>query len=378
MMRVLLLYPYPHHRRMMETFSLLLRNADIYNDIICVRDFNWIHNSDIPVIKVFEKLSHLQNNFRPYRYRDKYVSLFNNKIMKLLFSLYDKVDIHAFRAENLFWAKVCHEWNIKYDITLWGSEVLRATDQEIKDVEWGYEGAKSIRSIAKMTNRLSNIFNHKYDYKMFNTYFGNTNYDIIDKISFKQADILANNLGIKIPGKLIVTCGYNGHPQQQHDIMIEVLKKLPSHIKGRINVVVPMTYGLNESYYQEIKKKLDNIDINHIILKKFLKPEELAALRITSDIVINTQTTDAFCSALQDHLYCKNVVIIADWLDYPEYDNNNVFYIKTSIENLYNNILYSIEHYEELKEKTQSNKEKLKKLTSWSNVLPAWVEAMKS
>ena len=91
-----------------------------------------------------------------------------------------------------------------------------------------------------------------------------------------------------------------------------------------------------------------------------------------------TQTTDAFCGALQDHLYCENVVIIADWLDYPEYDNNNVFYIKTSKEDLYNNILYSIEHYEELKEKTQSNKEKLKKLTSWSNVLPAWIEAMKS
>ena len=104
-MRVLLLYPYPNHRRMMETFSLLLRNTGIYNDVICVRNFDWIHNSDIPVIKVFEKLSHLQNSFRPYRYRDKYISLFNNIIMKHIFSLYDKVDIHAFRAENLYWAK---------------------------------------------------------------------------------------------------------------------------------------------------------------------------------------------------------------------------------------------------------------------------------
>ena len=377
-MRVLLLYPYPNHTRTIKKFSFLLKKEGIYNDAICVRDFTWIHNSDLPFIKIFKKLSILQSTFRPYKYREKYISLFNERIMRLLFSLYDKVDIHAFRAENMTWTYKCLCWNIKYDITLWGSEVLRATNKEILDVEWGYKGANSIRGIHIMLNKLSNIFNHRYDDKMLKAFFGNTNYDIIDKISFKQADILANNLGIKIPGKLIVTCGYNGHPQQQHDIMIEVLKKLPSHIKGRINVVVPMTYGLNESYYQEIKKKLDNIDINHIILKKFLKPEELAALRITSDIVINTQTTDAFCSALQDHLYCKNVVIIADWLDYPEYDNNNVFYIKTSKEDLYNNILYSIEHYEELKEKTQSNKEKLKKLTSWSNVLPAWVEAMKS
>lgn len=378
MMRVLLLYPYPNHRRMMETFSQLLRNAGIYNDVICVRDFNWIHNSDIPVIKVFEKLSHLQNSFRPYQYREKYVSFFNNKVMKILFSLYDKVDIHAFRAENLFWAKKCHDWNIKYDITLWGSEVLRAADQEIKDVEWGYEGANSIKALYKILKRLSNVFNHKYDCKTHLVYFGNTNYDIIDNIPIEEANNTAKNLGIKIPGKITVTCGYNGMPQQQHRIIIDALQKLPEETKHNIHVVIPMTYGFNESYYQEIKKVLNISGLSYIILLRFLKPEELAILRMTSDIVINTQTTDAFCGALQDHLYCENVVIIADWLDYPEYDNNNVFYIKTSKEDLYNNILYSIEHYEELKEKTQSNKEKLKKLTSWSNVLPAWIEAMKS
>lgn len=377
-MRVLLLYPYPNHRRMMETFSLLLRNTGIYNDVICVRNFDWIHNSDIPVIKVFEKLSHLQNSFRPYRYRDKYISLFNNIIMKHLFSLYDKVDIHAFRAENLYWAKKCNDWNIKYDITLWGSEVLRATEQEIKNVEWGYEGANSIKALYKILKRLSNVFNHKYDYKTHLVYFGNTNYDIIDNIPIEKANRIATNLGIKISKRITVTCGYNGMPPQQHRIIIDALQKLPKETKQNIHVVIPMTYGFNDSYYQEIKNVLNISGLSYIILLQFLKPEELAALRITSDIVINTQTTDAFCGALQDHLYCKNTVIIADWLDYPEYDNNNVFYIKTSIENLFNNILYSIEHYEDLKEKTRSNKEKLKKLTSWSYVLPAWVEAMKS
>lgn len=375
-MRVLLLYPYPNHRRMMETFSLLLRNTGIYNDVICVRNFDWIHNSDIPVIKVFEKLSHLQNSFRPYRYRDKYISLFNNIIMKHLFSLYDKVDIHAFRAENLYWAKKCNDWNIKYDITLWGSEVLRATEQEIKNVEWGYEGANSIKALYKILKRLSNVFNHKYDYKTHLVYFGNTNYDIIDNIPIEKANKIATNLGIKISKRITVTCGYNGMPQQQHRIIIDALQKLPKETKQNIHVVIPMTYGFNDSYYQEIKNVLNISGLSYIILLQFLKPEELAALRITSDIVINTQTTDAFCGALQDHLYCKNVVIIADWLDYPEYDNNNVFYIKTSKKELYNNIKCTIEHYNELKKHSHNNKEILKKITSWTSVLPAWIKAI--
>lgn len=375
-MRVLLLYPYPHHKRMMTNLSLLLHEAGIYNDVICVRNFSFTHNSDISyrfvlIVRIIQLATRI-----PRRFWKLGIPLLSPHLMRILFSLYDKVDIHAFNGENIIWAKKCKDWHIKYDITLWGSEVLRASDQNILNLEWGYKEANSIRGIEKMLNRLSNIFNRKFDNKMYRVYFGNTNYDLIDNISYEQAYSISTNLGIKIPRKLTITCGYNGLPQQQHDIMIEVLQKLPSHIKERINVVVPMTYGLNESYYQEIKKKLNNIDINHIILKKFLKPEELAALRITSDIVINTQTTDAFCSALQDHLYCKNVVIIADWLDYPEYDNNNVFYIKTSKEDLYSNTLFAIEHFEELKRRTLSNKEILRSLTSWENVLPGWKKAM--
>ena len=363
---------------MMETFSLLLRNEGIYNDVVCVRDFNWIHNSNIPVIKVFEKLSHLQNSFRPCRYRGKYVSIFNNIIMRFLFSLYDKVDIHAFRAENLMWTKKCIEWKVKYDITLWGSEVLRASDREIFDVEWGYKGANSIKALSKILKRLSDVFNHTYDNKTYLVYFGNTNFDVINKISFEEANNIAIDLGIKIPGRIVITCGYNGSPQQQHIIMIDVLRKLPEETKNKIHVVIPMTYGFIESYYQEVQKELDASGLSYVILLRFLQPEELAVLRMTSDIVVNTQTTDAFCGALQEHLYCQNVVIIADWLDYPEYEDNNIFYIKTTEENLYDNIHYAINNYSVLKEKTIDNRMKLKKLTSWNSTITNWVKALKS
>lgn len=376
-MRVLLLYIYPNHKRTMETMSSLLREHGIYNDVICVRNFDWIHNSDLHIIPLFKKLSKLQNTFRPYRFREKYISFFNQNIMKLLFSFYDKVDIHAFRFENLFWTRKCIDWKIKYDITLWGSEVLRASEQELLDVEWGYREANSIRGIENMFHRLSKVFEHKYEDKMIKTYFGNTNYNVINNVSIEKAYDIAKTLGIKLPDKYTLTCGYNGHPQQQHSIIIEALQQLPETGKQKIHVVIPMTYGFDESYYQEIKQKIDATGISYIILKRYLKPEELAALRITPDIVINTQTTDAFCGALQEHLYCKNIVIIGDWLEYPQYDDNDVFYIKASKDSLNRKIQYALDNIDLLKNKTFHNTPRLKNLTSWDTVMPTWVKAMK-
>ena len=104
----------------------------------------------------------------------------------------------------------------------------------------------------------------------------------------------------------------------------------------------------------------------------------MASLRKQTDIAINTQTTDAFCAALKEHLYCDNIVIIADWLDYPVYDMNQIYYIKSSKENLTDNIKYAIDNYETLKVKAMENRYKLYRCTSWNAVIEGWYEVMKS
>lgn len=363
---------------MMEKMSVLLLENGIENDVICFPNFELIHNSRNTFICLICRISSWRNSIRPYRLRKIFVLFFNNVLMKKLFKSYDKIDFHSYLRDNLFWSKACVKWSVKYDITIWGSEVLRASDEELKDLEWGYANANCIRGVDKILNRLSLVYDGKYDGKMIKTYFGNTNFELFDSMTNTQVEKIAQNLFIKKPDKLTVTCGYNGLREQQHTIIIDAIRKLPSEIKEKMHLVFPMTYGLNAEYRKELNILLESAGVSYTVLDRFLSTEELASLRLASDIIINTQTTDAFCAAIQDHLYCGGVLIIADWLEYPQYDDKEVFYFKASLETLSDTIMKSVVHFEEIKEKTKENKCKLRQLTSWNVAIGRWIDAMKA
>ena len=95
-------------------------------------------------------------------------------------------------------------------------------------------------------------------------------------------------------------------------------------------------------------------------------------------VVVNIQKTDAFSGSLQGHLYCNNVLIIGEWLNYVPLDNNNVYYIKTSVTNLSSKIETVLLELPKYKEMCLGNHDKMANLTSWKAVLPCWAEAYNS
>ena len=158
-------------------------------------------------------------------------------------------------------------------------------------------------------------------------------------------------------------------------MIIDSIKQLPLKLKDKIHIVVPMTYSANKGYIDSINTYLCSIGVSYKIITSFLSPKQLALLRQLSNIVINAQTTDAFCGALQEFLYCGNIVMIAEWLNYPLYDRNDVFYIKFSRENLTEKLKQIIENYTLFVNQTKDNQTKIYDIVSWNNVIPIWLKA---
>ena len=361
---------------MLITFSNLLKGKGIECDVVCLRNFEYYHNSSAVGISFVCRLAKYKNTIKNDLVRRYYIRFIDRFLFKYLFRQYDLVDLHSYCDEVAKWSSPCKEWGVRYDITVWGSDVLRASAATMEEREEGYKFARSIRGSKNLLNRLSEVYVGRYDDKMREVYFGNSNYETIDELSNKESEEIAFRLGIKKNNKLTITCGYNGLKAQQHFIILHAIDKLPQSDKEKIHLVVPMSYELQNSYEDEVRQQLNGMGVSYSILDKFLTSKELATLRKQTDIAINMQTTDAFCAALKEHLYCGNIVIIADWLDYPMYGDNQIYYIKSSVDNLMGNIRDAIENYKERKVNTIGNRQKLNQCTSWGAVIDGWYAAI--
>ncbi len=376
-MRTLVLFQYPHHMKMLITFSNLLKGKGIECDVVCLRNFEYYHNSSAVGISLVCRLAKYKNTIKNDLVRRYYIRFIDRFLFKYLFRQYDLVDLHSYCDEVARWSSPCKEWGVRYDITVWGSDVLRASDTAMKEREEGYKYARSIRGSRNLLDCLSKVYGGRYDDKMREVYFGNSNYEAIDTISEEQMKEIAQKLEITKPNKLTVTCGYNGSREQQHSLILNAVNMLPKNVKGRIHLVIPMSYCSLDTYKEELLLQVEKIGVTYTIIDKFLTIQELATLRRKTDIAINIQTTDAFCAALKEHIYCGNVVVIGEWLDYPIYDSNNIYYIKSSLSHLYETIKQTIDNFDEIKSHTIGNRIKLLKCTSWQAVLDGWVYAMK-
>ena len=376
-MRALILFQYPHHFHMLITFSNLLNGKGIECDVVCLRNLEYYHNSRVVGISLVCQLAKFKDKIKNDFVRRYYSRFIDRVLFKHLFRQYDLVDLHSYCDEVARWSSPCKEWGVRYDITVWGSDVLRASAAAMEEREDGYKFARLIRGSKNLLNRLSEAYAGRYDDKMREVYFGNSNYGAIDAITEEQMKEIAQKLEISKPNKLTVTCGYNGSREQQHSLILNAVSMLPKYDKEKIHLVIPMSYCLNDTYKEELLCQLEKIGVTYTMIEKFLTIQELASLRLKTDIAINIQTTDAFCAALKEHLYCGNVVVIGDWLDYPIYDSNNIYYIKSSLSHLYDTIKQTIDNFEEIKVHTTGNRIKLLKCTSWQAVLDGWVNAMK-
>lgn len=377
-MRLLLIYPWYHHQIMMITLSQHLKRYDINADILCLDKYQFesTHHIDIRT-RFILWVGRMAKKIHPYSIQERIISCLERNSFHYIFKNYDCIDLHSFMDFYQNIVRNCIENSHQYDITVWGSDVFRASDENFKDREFGYEHSRHIKGFDKLLNVISSKYAHRYDLKMVPAFFGSSNFSILDDISETERVQLSKELDIHYPDKILVTCGYNASPSQQHSIIIDALSKLSSADKERIHVILPMTYDRAEPYFSEIVSLLDKADVGYTVLDRFLTIRELAVLRIQSQVMIDVQITDSFNGALRETLYLENITLIADWLEYPPYDREKVYYISINERNLISILHSIINDFDGYKHKCIGNKEKLRRIVSWEYCIKPWVDSYK-
>lgn len=251
--------------------------------------------------------------------------------------------------------------------SFWGSDLLRVSDrtlllEKIFLRNYNYITADSYSMVERYNKFFGNTKN-----KLDIVYYGVSLIPYIDRWLSEKKQCL-NDLSIP-KDKIVISIGYNGLPQQQHDKVINVLNVLEN--KKDYFLLIQSTYGNKDVVYkQKLTTILDNSGFQYKIISNYLTMDELAKLRVITDIFINAQTTDAFCNSIKEYMYSKTQIINASWLHYPEIDTLQLKINEFSNFDQIPSLLEKQLNEEEL----EWNREIIGKNSSWETCRQRWAK----
>jgi len=289
---------------------------------------------------------------------------------------YDIIHVHYIGVFHMLVLCVAVlNWKTSHIVgTYWGSDLFRACDKKRKLLG---RFLKHFRHISLSTNEMreefTSIFDNTYDEKLRMALFGISRFaDISAIMEAHTIDDCKAHISID-PKKTVVCVGYNAAEQQQHLKVIAQIPKLKKDILDRIVWVFPMTYGYSaDETVIKVQEKLSSMDTDSIVIAEFMNDEEVAKLRIATDIFIHAQTTDAFSASIQESLYTGSIVVNPIWIQYSEIKKLGIKVLEYSefdelpgiLERLVQN---GISRFE-------GNRKKLVSRTSWRAVKSDWLE----
>lgn len=300
-------------------------------------------------------------------------------IINSLIQNHDLIDFHAYSTIYIPFMLYCNERDIHFDITLWGSDIMRADERGIAEKRIGFEKCRFIKATENLQSIVSEKYQGVFDDKLKTVYWGNNDFEAIDKVrgAIQNVETIRQSLLPKVGNKTVVTIGYNGSRAQNHLRILETIEKLPRPLLDSVFIILPMTYGAPEGYIDYVEKAVQKLGVSYVIYGERLPVETIAKIRLVSDVVVNMQDTDAFSGSLQGHLYCGNVLIIAEWLHYVPLDRTGVFYLKSSFETLEEKVTEVIQNMELYRARCANNSRLMRELTSWEAVTKTWSELYK-
>jgi hypothetical protein len=310
-------YPYKTQRRDFDfIISNLITNGyqiDIYdpkqkllmqvNDKITI-DYN-----------IFPKFLYFSKTYIPLNFLVLWRFLIKNK------NKYDIVQVNYVREEYLLLPNLVKNVGAKLSLSLFGSD--------INDRNFIKNNFKKIYYLADSIVVTNPIFGEK-----IKKYIGNNITQ--GKISvlflpqdhfiyyhpFSHSLKLAGKIKLNYPkDKTIVLIGTNSSPNEQHEKMIDEIKNISNPDDYLFIFLLTNIYDKIDVYVKNVQSLIEQKlkYFNVITLLKFMSYEEMAHLRLASDIYVNLRERDQLAAAmLESNLaYCH--VITGDWLPYNDY-----------------------------------------------------------
>lgn len=310
--------------------------------------------------------------FVKYKSMPKLHMFFRMWLIAKIVKDFNVINIHVAR-----WYYSFILWTLKKKkvvVSFYGSDFYRISKLSKKLLYSFLKTAKTITFTNEKTKNSFLDYYQKFEGKIKVCRFGLKTLDFIDKNRDKNKLEIKKHLGYN-ENKIIVTCGYNSTKAQQHEKMIENIKKLPQDIQKNIQFIFPMTYGDNANKIK-IKNILANTNLDYIILEDFLMGDDNAYIKLVSDVMINILMTDSFSGSMQEFLYAKNIVITGSWLPYDVFDNEGIVYEKIdSVDMLTDKLENILNNFKTHKTNLDKNIDIISKLSSWKNNIKSWIEA---
>jgi len=313
---------------------LVGRYDSVLNQEFCERLMNFGHEVDLFDITnytfynlntkrmiSYNRNSKELNKFLPLLYLDR---IFQSK--KYLIKINQDYDILIYlyiKYEYLFLYKSLNSKAKKIIATVWGSDFWK---NPIKFMFKKFYLKADLITVnnEKLREELIKYFSKSIDDKTIVCRFGVGSLDFIDQIKINETiNQCKRKLGLN-ENSITITIGSRADSLEQHKKIINELKLLIDY--KNIQLVFPLTYG-NVTYkdiiIKYIKMTLNNEKI--VIFDKFLTNEDIARLRLSTNIFINLRETDQFSSAMLQHFYAGSLVINGSWLPYQELYKRGIF-----------------------------------------------------
>lgn len=302
------------------------------------------------------------------------LKLFLERIMISLALQYDIIDIHAFGSvyEKII-PQLIHA-SKKVKITIWGSEFYRASSERIERKRSVFG---MVDAIGVASERMKSDFLEEYpecEPKMKMSHFGISLFEDIRELDSENKHQLYRKEFAVPADRMVITCGYNGARGQQHVKILDTISQLSAVHKNRIFLLVPMTYGAEKKYLNEVKTCLVSTGIPYTLLTSSLNNTEIAKSRVITDIAVNIQITDARSASIQEHIFAGNVLIAGEWLPYEYMKESGIYFIETSKDDLLVKIEHCLESFDVYKQRTANNQKIIDGIASWENSIKKWVE----
>ncbi len=288
-----------------------------------------------------------------------------------------KFDIIEFQAMPSirvlkFFEKYIFKYGKKIIFMYWGSDLLEASEKDVKKSETALTKASYILFDSyNLKDRFKEYFGDKFDDKFVDLRLGTTIFDNLDNTIKKYTkEECKEHFGIS-PNLKVIAVGYNGRKRQQHLKALRQVAKLPKKELDEICILLHMGYGLkSKEYLDEIEKYAKENFPNYIVIDRFLDKDETSMLRYATDIMLHTQVSDAFAGSIKEILYAGALLINPSWIEYSECDKLNIKYYEF---NEWNEIsILILKALDEDEKELLKNRKILYNNFSWEALKPKW------
>ncbi len=315
----------------------------------------------------------------------------NKEIFSPILDEYDIINFHSLTPGTLSFINYIINPHTKIILSFWGSDLFQV---------WGFESEgknKSNKYYEQLTamKRADLITVHSYEMeraviakygpgmknKIVRALFGIKDdiFNLIDDAKKSNSD---NNFLSKynIPeNKIKVTVGYCGDPICNHLPTLDEIEKIDRATKEKLHLLVPMTYGnFTNEYVDTVIQKLNDSKVSYTIFDKFLSIDDLVKLRVTSDIMVMMNKSDALSASVSEEVYAGNILISAIWLPYSPLRLEKIFFFETDFGQLAETLIYVVNNYNDVKVKSAQNPERIKNLTASNKTLRKWINIFES